>query len=344
MIDALYIANFIEEELNKNSIGNKFRIFANEGELIPYTKENAYDCGIVEVTSNSIVPIRAISFQTVNTQITIIADLAKTGFSGEGKNDRKQSQTLIDIQNCIFELIKELNGKTISLEQKGKTYATTINFGLPTVGTKTQIGHIYDALPVYFSVGFVFFENGVNSNDINIEINGENIFFTRAVISRIKTADQSTQAVNKKSKTLALVGGKSVDITLPVLDTALSKIIMEDVLQDEKLNRAVNVRIKTPLAEENFIGILGNTSLAMDIGMTAGYNISLVQGFENALTYDNNWKITTETTIEVTKNLTKGGTIYWGDGAVDYLENADTITHTYTDGNEKHIVRIFGGV
>lgn len=344
MIDTLYIANFIEKELNKNSLGEEFRIFADEGDLIKYTKQKALDCGIVEVTSNSIVPIRAINFQTINTQITIIADLSKTGFAGEGENNRPQSQTLIAIKECINEMITRLNGQTLPLDRLGKTYTTTINFGLPTVGTKTKVGHIYDALPIYFSVGFVFFENGISSNDINIEINGENIYFTRAVVSRVKTADQSTQAVGKKSKTLALVGGKSLDITLPVLDTSLSKVIMEDVLDDTKINRAVNVKISTPLADETFIGILGNTSLSMDIGATAGYNISLVQGFENALVYDDNWKVTTETQETVTKNLTNKGTIYWGDGTVDNCDKAGTKTHTYADGKDKHIVRVFGGV
>ena len=344
MIDTLQIANYLENELNKNSLANEFRIFADEGGLIPYTKKKALDCGIVEILSNSIVPIKAINFQTINAQVTLIVDLAKTGFGKEGNNDREQSDTLLKVKQCVEELIDRLNGQTVEFDDGTKKYATTINFSLPTTGTKTKLGHIYDALPLYFSVGFVFFENGVSSNDISIEINRENIYFTRAVITRIKTADQNTQANGKKSKTLALVGGKSVDITLPVLNTELSKVIMEDVLQDERLNRAINVTIKTPLAEESFIGILGNTSLAMDIGATAGYNISLVQGFENALVYDDNWTITTETAKTITKNLTAGGTIYWGDGSVDNLETAGTKEHTYTDDKEKHIVRVFGGV
>jgi hypothetical protein len=104
------------------------------------------------------------------------------------------------------------------------------------------------------------------------------------------------------------------------------------------------VRVATPLKDIEFIGILGNTALNMDAGLNAGYNVSIIQGNEQALVYDNNWTITKESAATITKNLTAGGTIYWGDGTQDRYENAGTYTHTYTDGKTSHTIRMFGGV
>lgn len=343
MIDTIYIANFIERELNKNSLNKPFRVWADEGELIQDKTQNLTQ-GIIRVTGNTLVPIKNINFETVNAQLMILVDLDITGATEEGDYDREQSRNLLDVKQCLADVIERLNGQTQTEEINGKNYAITVGMSLPTPGDKTLFGHMVDTMPLYINISFVFFENGINANDCDIYINGENMYFTRAVISKVKTADNNTFANSKISKGIALVGGKSIDMVIPVLQTDTSEVIMEDILDDTQLNRAISVRVNTPLKSIDFIGILGNTALNMDAGLNAGYNVSVIQGNENALKYDSNWIITTETAATITKNLTAPGTVYWGDGSANYLETADTIEHTYTDGKEKHTVRIFGGV
>ena len=344
MIDTLWVANFLENKINDNSLNKEFRLFADEGDLIKATKEHNYEQGLVELVSSTVVPIKNINFETLNLQIMFYVDLAKLGWDKEGSNNRLQSQNLLEVKQCIGELFTSLNGQTMAVELGGKTYNVTITMGSLTDGEKGALGEIYEGLPIYLTMSMVFFENGVSANDVNLYINGENIYFTRAVITKLKTADQSTFINSKQSKTLALVGGKSIDFTMPVLNIGVSQLIMEDILDDTKLNRAINVRIETPLANTEFIGILGNTSCSLEVGATAGYNISLVQGVEEVLVYDDNWQVSKVTTESVTKNLTDKGTIYWGDGVVENCSQAGTYTHTYTDGKSSHTIRIFGGV
>ena len=343
MIDTIYIANYIERELNNNSLNKPFRVWADEGELIQDKTGNLTQ-GIIRVTGNTLVPIKNINFETINAQLMILVDLDVLGATEEGDYDREQSDNLLEVKQCLGDVIARLNGQTKTEEINGKNYAITVGMSLPTTGDKTLFGHMVDTMPLYLNLSFVFFENGINANDCDIYINGENMYFTRAVISKVKTADNNTFANSKISKGIALVGGKSIDMVIPVLQTKTSQVIMEDILDDTQLNRAVNIRVVTPLKSIEFIGILGNTALNMDAGLNAGYNVSVIQGIENSLVYDSNWTVTTESTATVTKNLTAPGTVYWGDGLSNNLETAGTIQHTYTDGKEKHIVRIFGGV
>lgn len=345
MIDILYLANFIEDELNKNTLGKEFRIFATEGDLVQSArvdgKLRVYEQGIVRVVSSNIVPIKNINFETINAQLMILAEMQRGSVSLEGSNERPQSTNVLDVKQCIGEVIGRVNGQTVNIDLEGKTYALTVGMSLPTEGEKTGLGQIADAVPLYINLSFVFFENGINSNDCEIYINGENMYFTTATVTRIKTADTSTFANSKVNKGVALVGGKSVDLVVPVLSSEVSQVIMEDILDDTKINRAVNVRVKTPLSEMQFIGLLGNTTLNLESGLNAGYNVSVIQGIEDALVYDDNWTIREQTNYTETVNLTSAGTVYWGDGVVENFDEAQSVSHTYTGSG--HTIRVFGG-
>lgn len=348
MIDTLFLANQIEEQLNNNSLGIEFLIYADEGDMVKTVKTGAqikkYTHGLIETISSNIVPIKNISYLTITSQLMIIADLADTGYIEEGNKKRVQSDNLLNIKQCINEVIERLNGQTMTVSDGSKTYNVTMGFNKPTVGQKMSLGEISEGLPLYMIISFNFFENGVNANDCRIIVNNEDVYFTRAVVSKIKTADQNEFANVSGGRTAALIGGKSIDLIIPCVNSPVCKFIMQDILEDGVLNQALACRIETPLYNYNFIGILGNDSVSLDVGANLGYNISLVQGVEHILNYDNNWK--SETTFEttITKNLTGPGFIFWGDNTSDYVETNGSITHNYHDNKTSHIIRVYGGI
>lgn len=126
---------------------------------------------------------------------------------------------------------------------------------------------------------------------------------------------------------------------MPTLDTAFGRVVMEDFLKDNMLNRAIDVRIETPLGNTQFIGILGTTQISGDIGANLGYNISIVQGVEKALEYrdgywaKNYWRQEQleEVNYIISTRIEAGETVYWGDGTYDYEPTESrSITHKYT--------------
>lgn len=345
MIQTINIANFVEEQLNNNTLGKHFLVYADAGDM-----RNAKRCCeykyytncLLEIISSSLTPIKNISFQTATAQIMFIVDLAETGVEAYGEEARKQSRNLIDVKSAINEMIERLNGTTITQEINEKTYTTTIGFAQPTDGQKTQLGEVSEALPIYLTMTFSFFENGVNANDCHIYLNGEDLYFTRCVITKVRTADQNEFANTKGAKSYMLLGGKSVDLVVPAVSTEMGTEIMRDVLENDT-NVAYNVRIETPLYTKQFIGTIGNDAVNMDAGANLGYNLSLVEIGENMAKYGSKWQQiqTNEQQVELTI-LGENISIYWGDGNSDYFETIEeNPTHTYTDGKTRHKIKIF---
>lgn len=346
MIETIDMANFIEAQLNANTQGKNFLVFADEGDMRKAQRCKQYkyytNC-LLEVISSSLTPIKNISFQTATVQVMFIVDLAEAGYGKYGQQDREQSENLISVKASINEMIERLNGNTITQEINGKTYTTTIGFAQPTDGQKTQLGEVSEALPVYLTMSFSFFENGVNANDCHVYLNGEDLYFTRCVISKVRTADQSEFASSTGGKSYVLVGGKSIDLVIPAVSTAMGTAIMKDTLENET-NKAYNIRIVTPLYTKQFVGTLGNVSANMDAGANLGYNVSLVETNENLAKFGTEWTINTENALSVTKSLLgKNISVYWGDGTNDFLTTSGEISHNYTDGKTTHVSKVFIG-
>lgn len=346
MIDTLYLANMIENNLNSNTLGLNFLIFADEGDLRNTVREprktTKYTHGLLEVTSSSLIPIKSITFQTFTTQLMILVDLdsCKSKFNA---TEREQSTNLLDVKAVLNDFIKANNGVTTPITIDSKTYNLTMALSMLTDGQKMSLGEISEGLPLYLTINFTFFENGVNANDCHLYINHEDIYYTRLVISRVKTTDNNNMANNNGAKVLSLMGGKSFDAVVPATTSAMGVKIMQDILGNE-LNKAYCIRVETPLASENYICILGNDSANLDTGANVGFNIAFAEGIEKLLDYGADWQVSTVSGATTTKTTIGNATIFWGDGTSTYLKQNATTTHTYTDGKNTHIVRIYGGV
>lgn len=345
MIDTLYLANKIEDALNENQLGIKFLIFADEGDLRKTTqkgvKVNKYTHGILQTISSNIIPIRNITYQTLNTQLTIMASLFDGEFVEVGQFEREQSQNLIDIKKCISTLIERFNGATIPFLDQGKTFMATITMSPAINGQKMSFGEKADCLPLYVNIGFSLFENGVNANDCHIKLNGEDIYFENCVISKIRVADQNEFASEKGGRTIAVVGGKSIDIISPVVQSRVNRNIMTDILGNEN-NTAVAVVLETPLGNCGFVGTFGNNVLSLQTAINGGYNISVVQSKESLLKYDYRWNIENVDVANVEKPYLPKRLYFWGDGTyTDTQESGEPTTHIYEDGKANHTIRVY---
>lgn len=349
MFNTKYLSTYFTNLLNEYgyNYGKHFKIFADEGELKSATKRYGkspieYTSGIVEIISSQLTPVRDIKLHTYNIQITLFVDLALGGF-----NEDKESLNLIDIRDLLTQFISENNGITHTMSIDDKSFSQTMSFSYPTNGTKSDVGFISDCLPLYLTGTIALFQDGVNANECTMLVNGEEVSFTRVVFTRTRTADSQTFNGDTSTKTVMQTQGLSLDFVVPALATSdLSKLLMKDILNGG--NYALNIKLKTPLAEKIFIGTFGNTSASLDIATNIGYNASVVEGKENILDYsytDSKWYVsdTTEDEVSITMTEGKNFTIYWGDGEIEEFENNGTYTHTYLDRKPKHKIRVFVG-
>lgn len=341
MINTEYLAEYFTNLMNSYGVGygKHFKIFADEGELKKAVKSYGkspinFTSGIVEIVGSQLVKARDLRLNTYMAQITLFIDLALNGL-----NEDKESLNLIDIRKVLTEMIDEENGKT----GMSKGFNQTVSYSYPTNGTKSDVGFISDCLPIYLSCNVVLFEDGVNANDCNIYINGEDMGFTRAVFTRQRTADSQTFNRDISQKTTMQAQGLSVDLVAPALRSKqISKLIMKDVLFGG--NYALNVKIETPLGSKNFIAIFGNNQASLDLATNVGYNVSVVEGVDYLLDYDyvgSKWAKYKATEDNFELVLGTKSTVYWGDDVIEELE-AGTHTHNYSD-KKQHTIYVFGG-
>ncbi len=342
MIKSNWFANFIQEKLNDNNIGVKFMVFADAGTLKEYAKignykENLTNC-VAEILSSQIIPIKNISFNVFNTQTMIVVDLDALGTETITDADgvkRKQSKRLIEVQEAIYQFINAYNGTTINQVIDGKTYAITLGLTMPTDGERMSIGAINEGLALYLPITFTIFENGVNSQDFKIKIDGEDIYFLNGVITRLKVTEQNPYYYSKASKASLPSNAISIDFSAPQITSELCEKIENEIWNGKDYaycvelsrNGKVEPYICACIKEQQ--NISGTTNI--------GLNLSFVEVVEDLVEYEENkWvKLTIEATENEQENLFQNTSeeeivIFWGDGSKEITKETNII-HKYKE-------------
>lgn len=347
MIDTLYMANFLQNKINENTKGLKFLIFADEGDLKQSTKKRnvveEYTHGILQIVSDNIVPFENLQFQTINTQLMLFVDLASEGFENITDNDgikRLQSIRLIKVKECVNDLLEELNGKSTYINIEDRRFNLTITMGNPTDGTKTSLGEINDGFPLYLSIQFTVFENGVNSNYCKVLINGESIGYVQVVKSYLTQSDQG-QFANIGSKGYPLIGTFSYDFTTPLLEVGVTQKIIDHIMGEVRTDNAYCVSFEYPNKEFNKICFLAKAQETDVAGLNVGLNISFVDGFEDVLNYGDEWETQTTSASSISLIIARiGDIVFWGDGTSTIIKTLEDRSHIYPNESEK-IIKIF---
>lgn len=339
MIDTLYMANWLENQFNNNSLGKKFLIFADEGDLTKSTKYGnkveTYIHGLLQTIPSTWIPIKNLKFQDISFQLMIIAPLQTRGFEKKGDNNRLQSENLIEVKQCIMEVSERLNGQTMLIQDNNRTYSVTFGFGLPTNGIKMSLGEINEGLPLYLSISTVLFENGVNGNDFEINIDGEDVYFTKGVITRVKLTEQSSSYLRKNSKASIQSNAMSIDLVIPQIQSNVCEKIEDELL--DGTDRAYCVIIKRGDKRNAYICSSGQIQQSFEPAVNAGMNLSFIEAVENTLEYEENkW-------IKITKEIVEGTldsafrnkyedeiVIFWGDGTKE-ITSEFNIAHSYKE-------------
>ena len=346
MINTIYLANLVQQYLNANELNKSFLIFADEGDMKKavckgnYKEE--YTHGIIEVISDNTVPFEDWEFQTINTRLMLFVDLISGGKVLETEKEREQSKNLIQVKDCLDEFLLAVNGKSTYIEVGDRTYNLTITMSKATNGQKMSLGEIVEGLPIYCSIQFTIFQNGVNANYCKIRVNGESLGYTQFVKTKSCTANQSNLG-DEGARTYILAGGKSFDLVVPLLTEGVTQEFVEFLLNDD-LNTAFNVELEYPKFKKNFICVLGKVQETDTRGANVALNVSFMQGVEDILNYDDRWIIQETSDKQVTlATLELGDVVYWGDKTQTVIEKEEDKSHTYTDENETHTIRVFKG-
>lgn len=351
MIELNDIAIKIQSVFNQNTLGKTFRIFSNVGELVKRNGHaNEYRNGLLEYVSSTVSKLSGLEFVTASLNLTLFGNIDARDKDSDGNNIE-----IIELYQIINDFINEYNWQTFTEEYSEKTYSTTYVIGLPTNMPKASLGYINECLPITVSIGITYLENGVNSNQWKIYIDGEEIGYTEAVLSRVKTTEQNPRIVDRSTMASVQTNGFGLDIVMPQTTTRIMNKAEKEILKCDQ-DYAHMVYITGNDNQVAFICVFGNTQAKLVPNLNAGINISLLEGIPELLTYDDNfWIVDTITPEELTeKTITIDNPagyfsgldiVFWGDGNYTKIIDKDDVTqrtHTYAETGTYEIRRFIG--
>lgn len=351
MIQLNKIAEVIENGLDALS-DKEFQIFTDIGEFKKsYRADNSNDItryinGVLEGMQPTILPMKNLEVITQSFRITFVLDIDLLN-----KDDKGNFIEVKTIRALLEKYITQANGQPYILVDDGTSFEITPSFSGVTVGIASQMSPIGNILPMYLDFSCIFVESGVNTNNVNFIINGENMFFSEYSVTRTRPAETNMVANVKSTQTLVQANGISLMLKMPLLNTDESQNIEEDIWGGSQ-NEAVCVE-KYRIGENGqqtsyhaYIMIYGDNSETGQIGQNIGQTINLVEGKRKQLKYNattsKGWgtltlnvgsiEIEEPITIDCSSIGTNANTwiLFWEDGSVEKTTSQETLTKTFT--------------
>lgn len=337
MINLTNLTQTIASQLNGLDTGLTFALFTDIGEVKKAYKPQRsntvvhYVNGVLNVLTPQINPIKNLQAITLSLSITCLVDIDLDGKNTDGEYTQE-----IAVRSALSQYISQYNGiPTSYTDTDGVVFTVVPAFDGITVGTAQQISPLGNTLPIILTGTFTFIENGINTNSVDIYINGENIYFDELAITRNRTKEESVFAGNDVTKAIIQANGLGLGLTLPLLNTTEMLAIEDDIL-DGGNNNAQMVQYVRGTKVKNYIMVFGTNSGSFLPAKNVGLGVSLYEGRRELLTYSDNWKIYTYT-VEAgdivrfsTPSTNIYGVIFWGDDTSDVL-TINGIEHTYTE-------------
>ena len=341
MVSLKSIADKFEYILNTNTLGKTFRVFSDKGELVKRNgHENEYRNGLVEIMSSNITSLSGLDFGTYNVNLTIYANATI-----RNKDDDGNFIEILELRQILNQFIENYNGKTFGEDIEDKIYAVTYVISSPETLPSTSLGYIDECLPMQVNIGLIMFENGVNSNEWEVYLDGEELGYTGLVVSRVKTVETVPFNSASSTQTVVQTNGIGFDLICPQTTKDIINKIEEEILKCDNDSKAHLVYIKGHNTENAYICVFGNTQATLERNANVGFNISLLEGNPNLLTFEDNLWITRTVEVENLSNNTvtienideQELIIKYDDGDVVKTSNSE-IYHTFATVGEHKII------
>ena len=282
MIALKRFAQFLENNLNSLGMG-EFKIFCDLGDYQNAVRTGntvtRFKNGVLEMSSNDITPIKNWISAVTSCTLSIVIDVDLKEQNAESGGYYEVEET----REALNKLVALKNGQTetfIDVEENDSqvTYEVTSYFGSAVVGAVEQASPIGKMVEITLDCFFTYVQNGMNSNDTSISIDGEEIAFVSGEITRVKTAQATQYADDKHINTTNQQNGISIDLRLPYFDSPSGNAIWDDILACEEQNKGHLVTISNKNGKRQYFMIFGQNGATLQASKNITLGINLVEG------------------------------------------------------------------
>lgn len=253
--------------------GERDKIAASMYEQRTAEEMTSHVFGTMSAEPSRLAPIKGVTVMTSTASLELLIEAAKDREAGEIGSFEEVTYML----HLLTAYAEQNNGMTYPAKENGKDFTVTVNFSPPTCGELTFASSYFgELLPVRMAIYLTAVENGVSSNDVEITIDGHEVYFERAVFNRVKVIDSYTFGAGESAKGTALQKAFSVEIVCPLFSGDLKETFVNEVLLGS-YNEAHTVRVTIAGITKSYSCIFGNSSAAVEPGKNVGVSVTLIE-------------------------------------------------------------------
>lgn len=309
MIDLKQIREWIELSLTNFDQTHEYAIFSDVADFKKgYRPHRSNEFihpvnGIIEPDMPNILAIKNLQVMTQGLTIHFVFDMDLL------EKDAAGNYIEVDtLKGVLYNWANSINAIPIALtDSESVVFEVTPTITGITDGLAIQISPIGDMLPVDLSLSFAIVEAGINSNNFNFYLNGENLFTNQVNVTRTRTAETNMISGQKSNKTSIQSNGISFHVKTPLLNTVEMKNVLKDILSGgQNETQVFEVAEKNNLVPKCFyLMTFGNDDAGFEPAKNVGLSFDLIEVDPKIAKYGSNW--TTGTAVydeEHTANVT----------------------------------------
>lgn len=296
-----------------------------------------YTNGIVEAMQPTMFPIKNLQVATQTFIVRFPIDIEISGKDADGNYVEVER-----IKEILLEFASANNGKPFTqADDSSVNFEVTPSFNGITVGVAEILSPLGHTLPIEMTISLTMVESGINTNNFDIVLNGENLYFQSGTLIRSRMAETNSMVVNGATTSAVQSNSMNVHLSSPLISSPQNLAILQDILLGGN-NQANIVKIKAKygvnaqnedLYQENiYLMTFGQNQLSLEVGKNVGNSVDLVEVSPLIANFDNTWtyEYVTGASWTITKTL-NAGQIWWvvfDDGTIYERQNTGTTSTT----------------
>ena len=273
MITINSIAKTIEDGLNLSAKAYqfKFKIFVDAGQfkkaLKTRTEKTLFINSLLRVGDSSITPVQGITIANQSAVLEVCVPIFK--------------EEQIDEVTTLFRNMLDGYFATYKV-QSIDGYTVSSTYSLASTGTLEPRGVIGPSLTFYVNMDFAYIENGLNSANCKFTLDGFDLPYTAAKITKNPVAQSDALSnLGGKGTTVNTSFVRSFDFQIPAQsgNGGIGAIIMSEI-KGGGLNTPHTLVVDMSGTQDTYNVVFGQTDISLEGINNAGFSISLVERAE----------------------------------------------------------------
>lgn len=229
--------------------------------------------GVGEVVESAITPVGALQVQTQTINVTVVLRLEQD----KGVEDK---DLFMPVRQAIADYASTTH--TMSASDGSKIFNVGYSLTQPLAGEIAIRPDVGRSITYSFSVYYSFVQNGVNSTDIKLYIEDEQIYTEDLTIVRMPVQDAGAfNGTNGTAKNITTQTALEITFTTPVVsDSAFSKTLYEFLTDGDNPLLTVKLSNSSYGTDRTYTMTFGQCNIATKGIENAGYSVTLVEALD----------------------------------------------------------------